>query len=484
MKVLAVDYGSKRVGLAVGDSLARIASPLELVASNRQQAVLDAILERVSEFEVERIVVGYPMNMDGSKGPACAVVDRFVGFLRKRVGVPVVLVDEKLSSVEAEELGKEIEGDFRKRRKFLDSLAAQVILRHYFEGSNGKRSAGNSSLKRFFLLLLLLVLAALAWFVSEAYRKVLSPFQGYAQNTVVLIESGMPVSAIGKKLQRQGVIASADYFTRYYRLFFAGKKLKAGEYLFDGPLSMRQVIEKLEEGKALLYKVTVKEGLWIGETAQIFEKAGLFTAAEFQRVAGDAALIRDIDPEADDLEGYLFPETYLVRRDITAREMARPDGRALPAEFQQHLHLARQGYRPEPAPGGDPGLADREGDSQPRRTLPGLLGVPQPPAAEHAPRLRLDHHLRPEKGRQLRRQPALGRSEERLTLQYPQAARPAAGTDRQPRRRLAGGGPLPGNQRLPVFRGQGQGPPLLLQEPGRAQPRRAEVHHPARRDGP
>lgn len=176
--------------------------------------------------------------------------------------------------------------------------------------------------RRILLLLLLPLLAALLWFAYAAYRKVFSPFQGYANRTVVLIESGMPVSAIGKKLQRQGVIASADYFTRFYRMFFAGKKLKAGEYLFDGPLSMRQVIEKLEEGKALLYKVTVKEGLWLGETARIFEAAGLFTAAEFQRAAGDASLVRDIDPEATDLEGYLFPETYLVRKDITAGEMA------------------------------------------------------------------------------------------------------------------------------------------------------------------
>jgi len=184
------------------------------------------------------------------------------------------------------------------------------------------KRATKRSLRRFFLLLLLLALAVLAWFASTAYRKVLSPFQGYDKNTVVLIESGMPVSAIGKELERRGVIASAAYFSRYYRLFFADTKLKAGEYLFDGPLSMSQVIRKLEEGKALLYKVTVKEGLWIGETAQIFEDAGLFPAAEFRRVAGDAALVRDIDPEAQDLEGYLFPETYLVRKDITAREMA------------------------------------------------------------------------------------------------------------------------------------------------------------------
>ena len=178
------------------------------------------------------------------------------------------------------------------------------------------------SLRRFFILLLLLALTALAWFGLSLYRKVLSPFQGYEKQAVVRIESGMSVAAIGKKLQRHGVVASADYFTRYYRLFFAGKMLKAGEYLFDGPLSVRQVIEKLEQGKALLYKVTVKEGLWLGETAQVFEAAGLFPATEFRRAAADVALVRAIDPEANDLEGYLFPDTYLVRKDISAREMA------------------------------------------------------------------------------------------------------------------------------------------------------------------
>ncbi len=139
--------------------------------------------------------------------------------------------------------------------------------------------------RRFLLLLLLLALAALAWFGQALYRKVFSPYQGYEKQAVVQIDSGMSVAAIGRRLQSRGVIASADYFTRYYRLFFAGKKLKAGEYLFDAPLSMRQVIEKLEEGKAILYKVTVKEGLWIGETAQVFEAAGLFPAAEFVRAA-------------------------------------------------------------------------------------------------------------------------------------------------------------------------------------------------------
>jgi putative holliday junction resolvase len=133
MKVLAVDYGSRRVGLAVGNTVTRVATPLGQVVAVDLQVVLDEIVKRVGEFEVERIVVGYPLNMDGSRGAACTAVDRFVGFLRKRLALPIELVDEKLSSFAAEELAKEMEPDFRKRKSFLDSMAAQVILQNYFE---------------------------------------------------------------------------------------------------------------------------------------------------------------------------------------------------------------------------------------------------------------------------------------------------------------------------------------------------------------
>jgi UPF0755 protein len=178
------------------------------------------------------------------------------------------------------------------------------------------------SLQRFFLVLLLLALAVALWFAYSSYRKIFYSFQGYRNSVIVQIENGMSVAAIGRKLQSRGVIANAAYFSRYYRMFFAGKKLKAGEYLFDQPLTMPQVIEKLYQGKALLYKITVKEGLWIGEIAILFAEAGLFPAAEFERAAANPALIADLDDQAVDLEGYLFPDTYLVRRDISAREMA------------------------------------------------------------------------------------------------------------------------------------------------------------------
>lgn len=142
MKVLAVDYGSRRTGLAVGDTRTRVATPLALIAAAGRQAVLDGIARTVGELEVGRIVVGYPLNMDGSRGPACAAVERFADALRRRLGLPVELVDETLSSFAAEELAKEVQRDFRKRKAFLDSVAAQLILQEYFANQERQKAKG------------------------------------------------------------------------------------------------------------------------------------------------------------------------------------------------------------------------------------------------------------------------------------------------------------------------------------------------------
>lgn len=133
MKVLAIDFGSKRIGLAVGNSLTRLATPLGQIPAHNRRQVMEEISRRIGEFEIERLVVGFPLNMDGSLGPACAAVKRFAASLGRSTGLPVVLVDEKLSSFEAEEMGKEFAGDFRKRKTFLDSVSAQVILQTYFD---------------------------------------------------------------------------------------------------------------------------------------------------------------------------------------------------------------------------------------------------------------------------------------------------------------------------------------------------------------
>jgi putative holliday junction resolvase len=133
MKVLAVDFGTRRIGLAVGNSSTRVATPLGQIAAHDRRHVLDELMKRIGEFGIDQIVVGYPLNMDNSRGPACERVDQFIGYLSKRIGLPIVRVDEKLSSFAAEEMGKEMAPDHRRRKTFLDSLAAQVILQNYFE---------------------------------------------------------------------------------------------------------------------------------------------------------------------------------------------------------------------------------------------------------------------------------------------------------------------------------------------------------------
>jgi UPF0755 protein len=161
----------------------------------------------------------------------------------------------------------------------------------------------------------------LAWLGFNVYRKVFFPYHGYSKSVVVRIETGNSVTSISSLLHRQGIIANSGYFKQYYRWFFRGKTLKAGEYLFDGPLTMRQVIQKLILGKAILYKITLNEGLGTDDMALIFQEAGIFAAREFILTARNTELISDLDPEAADLEGYLFPDTYLVRKDISAAEM-------------------------------------------------------------------------------------------------------------------------------------------------------------------
>jgi putative Holliday junction resolvase len=133
MKVLAVDFGSKRIGLAVGNSQTRVATPLGQIAARNRRHVVDQIVKRIGEFEIGHIVVGSPLNLDGSRSLTCERVDQFINYLNKRVALPISRVDEKLSSFAAEEMGKEIVKDYRRRKTFLDSLAAGVILQNFFK---------------------------------------------------------------------------------------------------------------------------------------------------------------------------------------------------------------------------------------------------------------------------------------------------------------------------------------------------------------
>jgi UPF0755 protein len=172
----------------------------------------------------------------------------------------------------------------------------------------------------------LLVLAAFAaGGAVVSLHRLAEPFKGYSgveQFVDLLPGDGTP--AIARKLVDAGVVR--DRWTFLVALWRTGvaRKLKAGEYRFERPMTTLEVVSTLARGDVYLRAVTFPEGLTIREMSKVFESRRLGSAAEFVGAAKDAvALVRNIDPAARDLEGYLFPETYLLSRHAGAAELVR-----------------------------------------------------------------------------------------------------------------------------------------------------------------
>lgn len=133
MRILALDHGAKRIGVAVSDELKLIAQPLEYIPAEPAAAVVDRIRQLVHEKQVELILVGMPRNMDGSYGPAALKVKEFVAALEAAVGVPLRTWDERLTSVQANRYL--IQGNVRreKRKEKVDKTAAAILLQSYLD---------------------------------------------------------------------------------------------------------------------------------------------------------------------------------------------------------------------------------------------------------------------------------------------------------------------------------------------------------------
>jgi len=134
MRILAIDHGSRRIGIAVSDELKMIAQPLEFIPAEPFAEFLARLLELLREKEVELILVGLPRNMNGSVGPAAQKVQEFVAALKSNVAVPIRTWDERLTSVQANRLL--IQGNVRreKRKEKVDQMAAAILLQSYLDG--------------------------------------------------------------------------------------------------------------------------------------------------------------------------------------------------------------------------------------------------------------------------------------------------------------------------------------------------------------
>ena len=140
-RIMGLDYGSKTIGVAISDALGLTAQPLETIersGENKLRRSLARIAEIVREKDIKKIVVGLPINMDGRSGERAALTLEFVEKLKLRVDIPIVMQDERLTTVEADEILDESGVKKQDRKQFIDQIAAGIILKEYMDKENGK----------------------------------------------------------------------------------------------------------------------------------------------------------------------------------------------------------------------------------------------------------------------------------------------------------------------------------------------------------
>ncbi|MGI8964985.1 MAG: Holliday junction resolvase RuvX [Limisphaerales bacterium] len=133
MRILAIDHGTKRMGIAISDELGMIAQPLEFIYVEPFADFRERLKEIIREKQVEQILVGLPRNMDGSYGPAAFKVQAFVAVLKETILIPIKLWDERLTSTQANRFLIQARVRREKRKEKVDKTAAAILLQSYLD---------------------------------------------------------------------------------------------------------------------------------------------------------------------------------------------------------------------------------------------------------------------------------------------------------------------------------------------------------------
>ncbi len=132
-RMLGLDVGSKTIGLALCDAMQTIASPLETIQRTKFSKDAQRLRELVKEYSIGGLVIGYPMNMDGSEGPRCQSIRQFAVNLEEFTPLPMLLWDERMSTMAVERTMLEADLSRAKRKQHVDKLAASYILQGYLD---------------------------------------------------------------------------------------------------------------------------------------------------------------------------------------------------------------------------------------------------------------------------------------------------------------------------------------------------------------
>jgi UPF0755 protein len=370
--MLAIDYGERRIGLALAEPGTALVRGLPTIDRGKERRDPIPAIERiVREHGVERIVLGVPYTMAGGEGPAASEVRRFQARLEQTLGVPVEEWDERLTSEAARRRLQEIGYGEKEMRARVDQLSAVLMLESWLTrqgASVGPVQAAEPAaaqaapspattppaapsppprltlplvieaprrrrgLRGVALLALALVIAGAGW-IGWASRPP-APGGGPAR---IVVEPGTSLRSLARELEEQEVIRSALLFEGWLRLH--GAHVHAGTYELSRDADLFGVADQLVRGETQLLSVTVVEGLRLEQIAGVTARALPIDSAAFAAAAADSVLADSLLPDsligarASSLEGYLFPETYRVDPGIDARELAR----VMVAQFRQEF---------------------------------------------------------------------------------------------------------------------------------------------------
>ncbi len=340
MKLIALDVGTKRIGVAKADSSVRIAIPYSAVEVDGTEFKKIASLARA--WDINSFVIGLPRNSHGEETEQSKYVRKFAMQLKREIPeAKVCFQDESLTSVEAEKRLKNRKKGHKKGD--IDSEAAAIILQDFLEQRTGKpttRAAaarskgvkGKKSNKLATIIITIVVLLGVAAGVTYGYyrynlRSVADTETictgDECDNTVFSIESGSSVNTIAANLEEAGLIRNALVFQVYVRLNSGQKTLKAGEYTLNKTMSVEDITDTLlKGGRDNVFSFTIFPGETIRQIkAKLIEvgySAEDVDAAFSKKYDGkDYTWIFEGKPENSSLEGYIFGETYEFYKDDT-----------------------------------------------------------------------------------------------------------------------------------------------------------------------
>jgi len=350
MKLIGLDVGTKRIGVAKADSAVRIAVPYAAVAVDGTE--LEKIASLARAWDINCFVIGLPRNSEGQETKQSQYSRQFAAALKQAIpGARVCFQDESLTSIEAEKRLKTRKKGYKKGD--VDSEAATIILQDFLEKHTGKSTSkaaaakhksvkakkpGKSHKLLTAIIIMLVLLGAAAGGAYYFYQDNLQPVftdvdcndrenadTGACKAVSFEVAEGASVNDIAMNLKNADLIRNSLVFQIYYRLNYSGTALKSGVYELRKTMTPSEIIELLIGGSDSVFRLTLLPGGTVSDFRDALVKLGYdqgdIETALKQPYTGAYDWIFEGKPAEAGLEGYLYGETYEFYADDTVSDI-------------------------------------------------------------------------------------------------------------------------------------------------------------------